>query len=472
MMVLLPSGLRGRLILLLLVALLAAQFATLMIFLDERDRAVSVTAAEETAFHALSLARDIERLPSAERAAAVMAARSSAMQIRVGDVPQVDVAEASDLSALADSVTAASGEPGRGLHLAIRDSDARFVEGSESLAAVNELFVSAELQGDKWLNLRARLDPPPLQWAWPAVTSLALAALAVIGVIWIGVGHILKPMNAVAEAAARLGKGEKPEPLPLTGPGEAQQLAHAFNRMAEELTQLLDDRSGTLAAIGHDLRSPVTAMRLRVEMVDDDETRQRLTTCLDEIETLTDAALALARGGGPVLRPEKINLASLLSDIVRDLREEGLEARLTAPDPVGIQGDTVAIRQAIRNIADNAARYGKVALVSLEVGPDGAHVDIADHGPGIAPANRELVFSPFVRLEHSRSRDTGGSGLGLSIARAAIDRHGGHISLEDANAGGTVAKIVLPYAPSTERAPGLGGGNSAPRSTSVDISNE
>jgi signal transduction histidine kinase len=230
----------------------------------------------------------------------------------------------------------------------------------------------------------------------------------------------------------------------LRGPAELRRVSAAFNDMAERLTRLLRERAQMLAAIGHDLRSPVTAMRLRLEMLDDEEARERIGASVDEIETLVEAALALARGGGADQPRETVDLATLLGEIVAGLHETGADVTLDAPDPVTVYAAPAALRRALRNVAENAVRYGDRARIRLRATPGTARIEIADDGPGIPPAERERVFEPFVRLETSRSRETGGSGLGLAIARAAIDGHGGTIAFTEAEGGGACAVITLP----------------------------
>jgi signal transduction histidine kinase len=214
--------------------------------------------------------------------------------------------------------------------------------------------------------------------------------------------------------------------------------------MAARLTRLLDERARTLAAIGHDLRSPITAMRLRIEMVDDDETRERLSASVDEMQTLVEGALSLARGGGADEPTEIVDLRGLLEDLVARLTEAGAAAALDAPAAVAVPARPMALKRALRNLAENAARYGGAARIALTPQDGAALIAVEDDGPGVPPEDRERVFEPFVRLEGSRSRDTGGAGLGLAIARAAIEGMGGAVWLEAAAGGGTRAVVTLP----------------------------
>ncbi|MCJ8520971.1 signal transduction histidine kinase [Pseudorhizobium tarimense] len=198
-----------------------------------------------------------------------------------------------------------------------------------------------------------------------------------------------------------------------------------------------------LAALDHDLRSPITAMRLRVDMLEDTDSRQRLEICLDEIQSLVQAALALARGASTGEPRVAINLHDLLHGLVCDLIEAGGKATLDAPGNMSLMARPDSLKRALRNVAENAVRYGNTAIIRALSRQNYVQIEVEDNGPGIEVANRERVFEPFVRLETSRSRDTGGSGLGLSIARTIIEAHGGSIKLKEATAGGGTCAIVL-----------------------------
>ncbi|MGF1553661.1 MAG: ATP-binding protein [Paracoccaceae bacterium] len=437
----LPGGLRPRLILTLLAALLVVQGATLALFLDERRRAIRVNVAEAATARALVLAAEIEPLAPAARRAAIGRTRTRFIRFHLADAPAVDADAARRFAGVTEHIAAELGGLSRPIRLAVGDRDGPSGSGHHRRPA---LHVAVGLDDGGWLNARVRVRRPPLQWAWPALTSFALAGLAIALIVWVSVGRILRPMDALAAAVERLGRGERPEALALAGPTETRRLADAFNRMAERLTRLLDERARTLAAIGHDLRSPITAMRLRVEMVDEAETRERLAACLDEIETLTEAALALSRGSGAEEARAPVDLAELLAGLVAEALERGERASLEIASPVAIEGRPLALRRSLRNLAENALRYGGAARITLGREGDAARITIDDDGPGIAEADRARVFEPFVRLEGSRSRDTGGAGLGLAIARAAIEAHDGGIAIEDAPGGGARVVVRLP----------------------------
>jgi signal transduction histidine kinase len=210
---------------------------------------------------------------------------------------------------------------------------------------------------------------------------------------------------------------------------------------------MVSDRTRMLAALGHDLRSPITALRVRAEMVDDDETRDRMVATLDEMQEMVDSTLAYARGVSTDQPMEATDLAALVRDLAAELSETGAEITLEAPDPVRAGVRRTAMRRALRNLMENAQRYGGGARVSVKPAGDRVEIRVDDDGPGIPDRDLDKVFDPFTRLEASRSRETGGIGLGLPIARAILRAHGGDVVLSNRPEGGLQATVHLPLAP-------------------------
>jgi signal transduction histidine kinase len=438
--------LRGQLIALVLGALVAAQLISLALFLDERGRALLYATAEDTAGRALTLADALDSAERRDRRRLLREAGGRNLRFTIDAVPRVSEDAAEDLDWLARRMTATG--TARALRLTEADQappapDRR--RGPEP-DDIGLLLLSTALADGSWLNAQALMRSPPAQLAAPALASVALTALALTAVIWIAVRRISGPMAALTEATARLGRGERPDPLPLAGPAEMRSVTRAFNDMADRLSRLIEQQARTLGAIGHDLRSPITAMRLRLELVDDDETRERLGVCLDEIQSLVEAALALARGDGAGEPLADTDLRALLAGLTAEMQEAGQAVTLADGPPLAVRARPQALKRALRNLAENAVRYGGAARLELHQTGGAAVVTIDDDGPGIAEADRARVFEPFVRLEGSRSRDTGGAGLGLAIARAAIEGQGGTVALTDAPGGGTRAVVSLPMA--------------------------
>lgn len=443
-----PRSLRGQFILLLLGVLIVVQAVSVALFIDERHKALRIATAKEAASRVLTVAAELERAPADLQAALLRVAQSHDLRLSLDGVALSQADDARSLDHLTRGVRhIVHAPPERALGIALgRPDPAAQRERREADwdGDPYEMVVSAVLADGRWLNARIDIGEPPLQWALPAFISMALTAAAVIAVVWLLVSRIARPMAALARAADRLGRGEALAPLPLSGPAEVRRVTDAFNDMAERLTRLLAERSRMLAAIGHDLRSPITAMRVRLELVDDEESKQRLEACLDEIQSLVEAALALARGASTTEARVPVHLPDLLQEVAEQLSDNGGTVSVEVRDDVTVSARAGGLKRALRNIAENAVRYGGAAEVTLTRTAGRAHIEIADRGPGIPEADRVRVFEPFVRLETSRSRETGGAGLGLAIARAVIDSHGGSIRLAAREGGGTTAVIELP----------------------------
>jgi signal transduction histidine kinase len=224
---------------------------------------------------------------------------------------------------------------------------------------------------------------------------------------------------------------------------EIREATRAFNTMQDRLLRYLDSRTRVLAAMSHDLRTPLTRFRLRVESVDDAQLRARFSADLDEMESLVHGALALFKGLDDDERFEVTDMNALLETIVAGYAELGSNVSLEgrARDPVKVK--PLALKRCLTNLVDNALKFGKRAMIGVEEG-EALVIRVADEGPGIPEESLERVFEPFFRLESSRSRDTGGSGLGLSIARDIAQAHGGSLALRNRPEGGLTAELRLP----------------------------
>ncbi|ODN70186.1 Osmolarity sensor protein EnvZ [Methylobrevis pamukkalensis] len=302
--------------------------------------------------------------------------------------------------------------------------------------------ISIPLPDGTWLNAFAQYGPPPA-WAWPTLLSSGLIASGIVVIVILTVRRITRPLRALATAADGLGRGETVPPLPETGPIEIRSTTHAFNAMRERLGRFIADRTRLLAAISHDLRTPLTALRLRAEFVEDDEIRDKMIATIDEMHRMTEATLAFARDDVGHEPARKVDLAALVTALADDFADIGENVTATAPDRLDFMVRPTALRRAIRNLVENALRYGGTARLSVEDGPD-IVIAVEDDGPGIPEAQMEEVFEPFVRLEGSRSQETGGVGLGLATARSIVHAHGGEIRLANLAAGGLRAEIHLP----------------------------
>ena len=302
----------------------------------------------------------------------------------------------------------------------------------------------------RWLNLESRLLPPTFEWKLPALTWLGLMGLALSSVVIIMVRRITRPMAALATAAERAGRGEAIEPLPEVGPVDVRLTTHAFNRMHGRMQRFVKDRTQMLAAMSHDLRTPITTLRLRAEFIDDEEIKGKILETLDEMQRMTEATLAFVREEAAAEPTRKVDLSALIESVVTDLADLGHEVAFELSDRCIYACRPAGLKRALRNLLENASRYGERADVRLEEDDGHLMIIIDDQGPGIPEDQIERMFQPFVRLDESRSEETGGIGLGLAIARSIIRSHGGDIHLGNREGGGLRATLTLPKSvPST-----------------------
>jgi signal transduction histidine kinase len=309
----------------------------------------------------------------------------------------------------------------------------------------------AHIQAESILpdGTRLTLDAPqPLsRFLTPTFAAYIAAVMAVgmIGSIW-SVSLATKPLSRLSEAADRFGADVHAPPVAETGPREVKQAAAAFNRMQRRLRQFVTDRTRMLAAISHDLRTPLTRMRLRAEMMEEGEQRAKILTDLQEMEEMVGATLAFARDENADEPSRPIDLAALMETITADARDMDQPVSLITAKRLTVQMRPRTFKRAIVNVIDNAVRYGGGADIDVTRDHDEAVIRIADHGPGIPLSERESVLRPFYRCEGSRSRDTGGIGLGLSIASDTISAHGGKMALSETPGGGLTVEVRLPVA--------------------------
>ena len=305
------------------------------------------------------------------------------------------------------------------------------------------LTASLTLASGQWLNARAQ--PPAPSWLWlkATLTSVGITAVLLMLTLLLAIRRILHPVNELSRAAQAFGRGEKIE-IPERGPEDIREVTRAFNLMQHQVSRAREDQARLLAALAHDLRTPITSMRLRVEMLPEGEDRSRLLDSLREMQQLAESTLDFIRGSTTETH-RKYDLESLLDSLCGDLQEMGLAVTLADGPRCVLHGQPEAARRALRNLIENAVNYGERAEVSLDCSERDAIVTIIDQGPGIPEAEYERVFQPFYRLEQSRSRDTGGAGLGLAIARTLVRAMGGDIQLARGPSGqGLQVTVTLP----------------------------
>lgn len=280
-------------------------------------------------------------------------------------------------------------------------------------------------------------------WQGRILLIYGMAVLIVSPLAWLFARRMTAPIAAFAKAAERLGRDPRAPPLDLKGSTEVNDAVVAFNQMQNRLSRYVEDRTAMIAAIAHDLRTPLTRLRFRIEAAPE-ESRAKLAADIDQMDEMISAALNFVRDATQAGERVKLELSSLLETVVDEAAETGTPASLTSSEKVVIEGDSLGLRRLIANLIDNAVKYGGAARASIRAEPDFAVIEIEDDGPGVAPEEIERLFEPFYRHEPSRSRETGGIGLGLAVVRSIARAHGGDVTLQNRPEGGLLARVVLP----------------------------
>ena len=306
------------------------------------------------------------------------------------------------------------------------------------------LQVAVNLSDGQWLSFSTTLPRGAPSVSWQFIISMALMAVIVLAVSVWAVRRVTAPLGLLSAAADRLGRDVTTEPLAETGTVEMQRAAHAFNRMQERLRRLVESRTQMLAALSHDLRTPLTLLRLRTEEVADVAERDKMLATIGEMDEMIGTTLAFARDEVRAEPRRRVDVAALLASIVDDMADAGLPVTMAPATPLTHDCQPGALKRALANLLDNAVKYGKRAQATIGTTARAIEITIDDEGPGIPDAELPRVFQPFYRVEDSRNRDTGGVGLGLAIAQSIVQAHGGELTLANRPGGGLRACIRLP----------------------------
>lgn len=462
-------SLAGQFISFMLAALLVSQGLSFLISQKEHVRALDDAAKSEFFSRARTMTLLMATVPADYRAQALQASETGNSRFWLVTEGPTDPAEWRQdavrqfnrpLENFIDLTQVFTGVPGR--H-ALPDAErvAKMNQGQDWRTPLQSLWalpqpvrynyfegtrgygLVVELDDGTWLNAAYYVEELPDGWTVGSIISLALTAL-ILCLIGVVIAHrITLPLRHLSLSAEALGRGESLPPLAEEGPAEVRHTAAAFNRMQDRLRRFIEDRSRMLAAIGHDLRTPLTTLRLRTEFVEDPVEQMKMLEAIEEMHQMTEAAIELARGGSSEEPLREIDLCALVGSVSDDLAVLGQPVACAECSRMPVRCRPNSLRRALRNLIENAVRYGGEARVSILSQADTVEILIEDDGPGIPDDMKEQVFAPFTRLEQSRNRASGGAGLGLSIARAVVLQHGGDIRLRDGSTG-LKATIILP----------------------------
>ncbi len=455
----LPKSLFGQTLLILLVGLVISHLVGAWIYTADREHVVRAVGGFALAQRIANLTRLVEEAPPEWRDRIVTAASDPTFRITLTTSPPPAVGVNEETAAsqiisdfLADQLTNGSARqirvavaPAAGPPFGIAHEHPMPMGAMMHAAGVwRGLDVAVPLAGGQWLSFTAALPDTGPAVSRQFVVSIAATAVIILVVSVWAVRRVTAPLGGIAAAAERLGRDVGAPPLSEIGSVEMRQAARAFNDMQTRLRRLVENRTRMLAAISHDLRTPLTLLRLRAEGVENAEERERMLATIADMNAMIDATLSFARDEATAEPSRRTDLTALLASLVDDMADAGMPVTMEPAPLLVADCRPAALKRAITNLIDNALKYGKVARVSIQAIPGALEITIDDDGPGIPEEELARVFQPFYRIEGSRSRETGGIGLGLAIALSIVQAHGGELRLANRKEGGLRALITLP----------------------------
>jgi signal transduction histidine kinase len=469
----LPRSLFGRLMLVLAGGLLLAQLLSAFINLAERDRLLLAARGTEQAQRIADVVKLLDSLGAPERERIVAVLRVPPLVLSLHDAPaapssrdpapaparmftamlRASLGDGREVRVEPTNVSAGPWPPGPGyrhrpgmMGVGPATGDGTGMMSMPGMGRGPALRTEVQLRDGSWARFDAELEPSVTALPWRLALTLGVLLAAVLVLSFVAVRWITRPLHVLAQAAEALGKDINRPPLPEEGPLEIQQAARAFNTMQARLARFIQDRTRILAAMSHDLKTPITRMRLRADLLDDEEARQRFEHDLKEMEAMVTDTLEFMRGLGGNEARQAVDVMALLESLQSDNETMGRPMRIEGQANAPYLAVVSLLKRCLGNLVDNAALYGGHVTVQVEDTPQLLTLRVLDEGPGIPESELEKVFEPFYRLEGSRSRETGGTGLGLTIARNIAQTYGGTIILRNRADRGLEAVLTLPRA--------------------------
>jgi signal transduction histidine kinase len=447
----LPRSLFGRIVLILAGGFLAIQLITTAIALSDRSGLVFRAGANQAATRIGDVVRTLSAANPGERSRIMQAISSDTLKVSYGKPAGVDASagEESELTSTARDALALALPAGVGFRVV----DARAVYLNPDSWYAREfgerpgvrMYATVLLNDGVWISVES-IDPArPTTWVTRMLRNLAIIDGVMVILCYFAVRLVTRPLSVLAHAAEDLGRNIDRPPLPERGANELVRASRALNVMQDRLKRYVDTRIKVLAAMSHDLKTPITRMRLRSEMLEDAQLKAKFVKDLDELQQMVGSTLDYMRGlgeGAEALQP--IDVTALISSLKDDAEEAGHTVTVTGDARNPIMGRAQALKRCLQNLIDNALAYGRRADITLRDEDGALQIAVRDDGPGIPESEIERVFEPFYRVEGSRNRNTGGSGLGLSIARNIAQAHGGSVRLRNLARGGLEATLRIP----------------------------
>lgn len=453
---LLPRSLFGRLVLILVSGMLAAQALTSSIWYDRRHGQVLEIPARLIATRLADVVRLVHSDP-----------QQADLLIKLLDTPTFRLS-LSDQASNTPSTLKDSDRPTERLikkvlsektgyahtlillRLSLVDGDGHTAGLSTLLGSkpvVGQFLIDLRLPDGRWLQVDASEEQgwtstSPLDLLFDYVMRIYLLRVLVLVVIaLVAVRLAIRPLNALAKAAEALGRDIQRPPLSVDGPTEVRRAAQAFNAMQQRLIANIAERTRFLAAISHDLRSPITRLRLRTEMLEDNRTKERFRSDLEEMEHMVSSTLDFVSSGEINETRQNIDINALLQSLQADAEDVGEHVRIEGRAKQPLPGYARSLKRCVQNLLENALRYGTDVVVRIDDQADSLKIVISDRGPGIPLEQLDQVMEPFYRVEGSRNAETGGYGLGLSIAHTIAKAHDGRLSLSNREGGGLEVEL-------------------------------
>jgi signal transduction histidine kinase len=463
----LPESLFGRLMLVLASGLLAAQLVGAAINLAERDRLLLAAGGMQQAQRIADVVRLLDSLAPAERGRIADVLDVPPLVLSLRDAPGLAAEQGGPRAVMFVAMLRASigGERDVRVETGAAGGPPPWAPGTGPRRRMGEwpammggvpgtmgpggppgpvLRTEVQLRDGRWARFDAALPSVGAGLPWRLAATLAVLLAAVLVLSYVAVRWVTRPLHVLADAAQALGRDINRPPLAEDGPREIRQAARAFNTMQARLARFIEDRTRIFAAMSHDLKTPITRMRLRADLLDDDDARQRFESDLKDMETMVTHTLEFMRGMGTQEPRQEVDVAALLESVQSDNEAMGRTVRIEGAAAAPYAARVSLLRRCLSNLVDNAVLYGDRATIQFEDTPACLTIRVLDEGPGIPAAELENVFEPFYRLERSRSRETGGTGLGLAIARNIARMHGGDIVLRNRSTRGLEAILTLP----------------------------
>ncbi|MBL4693632.1 MAG: HAMP domain-containing protein [Magnetovibrio sp.] len=456
----LPKTLTSQTILVLFIGLTFSHLISMAIYSSDRAEALTQMGGQDTAHHLSNIARLINQTPTDQRSAVVSSINEPGFNVWTSDESPLmhDLSPSPDIHYLRAYLAkhlSATEQPL--IHIRVHKSTQErpndnasdsYMNWLQSVAGIRILNVSLRLDDPKlagpWLNFKIQLPQSNFFWSGTSLLSMLSMSFAVILLsLWV-VHRLTVPLRAFSHAATRLGKDVDAPPLAEQGPLEIQESAIAFNKMQERLKRMIKNRTQMLAAISHDLRTPITLLRLRSELVENEEERNKMLATLDDMEKMIASTMNFAREDAKTEEYRKVDLTALVASICDDMSDAGRAVTFEEPEKYLYTCRSLSLRRAIINLIDNALKFGDTARVSMTHDDKFITISVEDQGPGIDEDKLDDVFQPFFRCERSRNLETGGTGLGLSIVQSVAHAHGGHVVLSNLDQHGLRAELQLP----------------------------